>query len=281
LDNEFQKLLEAKKYFIEFTIEDFIYVPINIYRVIQQSKKKFEITKNTVNDISPIEIISEVDKIFQGMKIVYDNNELADLMNQESLKILKYILKSYLSSKKLIVRDRINREAFQWILRKVVEKFYKSVIHPGEMIGPIAAQSIGERTTQLSVRGNTEVRISEMNYYHEPRIDSLINRYMKRFGSIKTHITEDGKVSHILQVKEEWNIKVPGLNYKTQQVEWKRVTEFSKHPCNGRLVRIKTKSGRTVTATLSHSFVSRNNEGNPYTIRGDELKVGMVVPIIS
>ena len=47
LENEFQKLLEAKKYFIGFTIEDFIYVPINIYRVIQQSKKKFNITKNT------------------------------------------------------------------------------------------------------------------------------------------------------------------------------------------------------------------------------------------
>lgn len=97
---------------------------------------------------------------------------------------------------------------------------------------------------------------------------------------IETHITEDGKSSHILPIPQDWNIKVPGLNYETQKVEWKRVTEMSRHPPNGKLVRIKTKSGRTVIATLSHSFVSRDYFGKPYTIRGDQLKKGMVVPII-
>lgn len=280
LDNEFQKLSEIKKYFISLTIEDFVYVPINIYRVIQQSKKKFNITNKTINDISPLEIISETNKILFEMKIVYDNNELADRMNKESLKTMKYLLLSYLSSKKLIVRDKITKEAFQWILQKVMEKFYKSVIHPGEMVGPIAAQSIGERTTQLSVRADTEVRIKENGKYSTPQIGELIDHYMVAHKDkvIETHITEDGKSSYILP--NEWDVKVPGLNYKTQKVEWKRVTEFSKHPPNGRLVRIKTKSGKTVVATLSHSFVSRNELGNPYTIRGDELKVGMMVPII-
>jgi len=119
-----------------------------------------------------------------------------------------------------------------------------------------------------------------MNKYSTPYIGELIDRYMEKYKPIETHITEDGKPSHILPIPKEWNIKVPGLNYKTQKVEWKRVTEMSRHSCNGKLIKITTKSGRTVTATLSHSFVSRNKLGNPYTIRGDELKIGMVVPII-
>lgn len=93
-----------------------------------------------------------------------------------------------------------------------------------------------------------------------------------------THITEDGRESHILPT-HHLNIKVPGLNYNTQKIEWKQVTEMSRHPVNGKLVKITTKSGKTVTATLSHSFVIRNQDGNPETIRGDKLKKGMFVPI--
>lgn len=95
---------------------------------------------------------------------------------------------------------------------------------------------------------------------------------------ITTHITEDGRESHILPTRH-LNIKVPGLNYKTHKVEWKQVTEMSRHPVNGKMVKITTKSGKTVTATLSHSFVIRNQDGNPETIRGDQLFKGMFVPI--
>ena len=141
------------------------------------------------------------------------------------------------------------------------------------------SKAIGERTTQLSVTPDTEVRIAINGMETSVQIGKVVDGYMKNFGAIKTHITEDGRASYILPNKN-WDVKVPGLNYKTQKVEWKRVTEFSKHPPNGKMVRIRTKSGRTVTATLSHSFVSRNSEGKPYTIRGDELKKGMFVPII-
>ena len=120
------------------------------------------------------------------------------------------------------------------------------------------------------------------NKYTEPKIGELINNYMTKYPekTIKTHITENGKASHILPIQKEWNIMVPGLNYKTEKIEYKRVTEFSRHPPNGKLIKIKTKSGKTVIATLSHSFVSKIN-GKVMTVRGDSLKVGDVVPIIN
>ena len=278
LDLEYKKICKAKDFFMSMVEEDFIYAPININRIIQQSRKKYNITKNNY-DITPLEMIQDTQILFNKMKIVYDDHPLANTMNEESLKVIKCNLQCHLSSKKLILQNQINRQAFKWIIRKIEEKFLKAIIHPGEMCGPISAQSLGERCTQLSIRGDSEVKIMVNGIKTSAPIEKVINGYMNIYGSVKTHITEDGKASYILPTPEELDIKVPGLNYRTKQVEWKRVTEFSKHPPNGRLVRIKTKSGKSIVATLAHSFVSRNKEGNPYTIRGDALKIGMMVPI--
>jgi len=137
LEEEFKVLSEIKEYFITITNEDFVYLPINIYRIIQQSIRKFNIEASTKNNISPIEIIKRLNQLFESFKICNDDNKFVVLMNKESLKFLKYLLLSYLSSKRLIIKHNINKEAFDWILRKIEEKFYKAIVHPGEMVGPI------------------------------------------------------------------------------------------------------------------------------------------------
>lgn len=137
-----------------------------------------------------------------------------------------------------------------------------------------------ERNTQLSISHDSEIQIKINNTFQTPTIGSLIDSYMKEHqGHVTTtHITEDGRESHILPTRH-LDIKVPGLNYKTNQIEWKQVTEMSRHPVNGKMVKITTKTGKTVIATLSHSFVTQNIHGNPQTIRGDQLVKGMMVPI--
>jgi hypothetical protein len=132
----------------------------------------------------------------------------------------------------------------------------------------------------LSISHDSEIQIKINNTFQTPTIGSLIDSYMKEYrGHVTTtHITEDGRESHILPTRH-LDIKVPGLNYKTNQIEWKQVTEMSRHPVNGKMVKITTKTGKTVISTLSHSFVTQNIHGNPQTIRGDQLVKGMMVPI--
>ena len=280
LEDEFKEIEIVRKYFIKNIEEDFIYAPINIYRIIEQSKKKYRIHKDTVNDISPTEMIKMRKVLLDKLKVLYDDHPLAVMMNEESLKRIKYNLICHLSTKKLITSGKINKQAYEWIIRKIEDKFYASIIHPGEMVGPIAAQSLGERCTQLSVTPDTEVRLAIGGKKTVQKIGEFIDNCMELYDPYKTHITEDGKASYILPTPDELDIKVPGLNYETQKVQWKRITELSKHPPNGKLVKITTKSGKTVTATLSHSFVSRDVFGKPYTIRGDRLRKGMYVPVI-
>ena len=65
---------------------------------------------------------------------------------------------------------------------------------------------------------------------------------------------------------------------KNEKTSWNRISHFSRHPVNGKLMTIKTKSGRSVTTTLSHSHLCRK-EHKVQPIRGSELSIGMRIPV--
>lgn len=44
---------------------------------------------------------------------------------------------------------RLNRQAFDWLVGEIEERFNAAIANSGEAIGTVAAQSIGEPTTQV------------------------------------------------------------------------------------------------------------------------------------
>jgi DNA-directed RNA polymerase II subunit RPB1 len=57
----------------------------------------------------------------------------------------------YLSPKELLVNKRFHRKGLTLLLDTICLKHKEALIHPGEMVGVIAGQSIGEPTTQLTL----------------------------------------------------------------------------------------------------------------------------------
>ena len=57
----------------------------------------------------------------------------------------------YLSPKVLLTVKRFNRKAMMVLIEEVILMYKKAIIAPGEMVGIIAAQSIGEPTTQMTL----------------------------------------------------------------------------------------------------------------------------------
>ena len=57
----------------------------------------------------------------------------------------------FLAPKTLLTIKRFNRKATILLLETIVKNYNKSIVHPGEMVGIIAAQSIGEPTTQMTL----------------------------------------------------------------------------------------------------------------------------------
>lgn len=72
-------------------------------------------------------------------------------INQHCMRQFISLLRSKISSKTLILHKGYNKTAFHLLLKTINYKFYNGLITPGEAVGIIAAQSIGEPGTQMTL----------------------------------------------------------------------------------------------------------------------------------
>ena len=98
--------------------------------------------KESQSDISPIEILNG-NEVLKSRLVVNDN-----FNNNEIIHILIDI---YLHPKILINKYKVQKTEYDELLETIEESFEKSRINPGEMVGAIAAQSIGEPATQMTL----------------------------------------------------------------------------------------------------------------------------------
>ena len=164
--------------------------------------------------------------------------------------------------------------AFDWLKEQIVLKHMKSWVVPGEMAGIIAAQSLGEPTTQMSMGKNTWVSVKNLKnpiLNFTGKVGSFIDNLMTQNDEA---ILTDGD-SSCLNLPSEWAIMGVGNDEKTS---WKTISQLSRHPANGGMVRVKTKSGRSTLATLSHSFLKRTTSGIT-EVKGSDLRVGNRIPV--
>jgi DNA-directed RNA polymerase II subunit RPB1 len=61
------------------------------------------------------------------------------------------LLRLHLNPKKLIVYYHFTKEIFDWIVLQIYEYFNQAIAQPGEMVGIVAAQTIGELGTQMTL----------------------------------------------------------------------------------------------------------------------------------
>ena len=66
-------------------------------------------------------------------------------------KLFKLLYYYYLSPKELLTLRRFNKKGLQYLLDIIKTNYKKAIVNPGEMVGIIAAQSIGEPTTQMTL----------------------------------------------------------------------------------------------------------------------------------
>jgi intein/homing endonuclease len=180
------------------------------------------------------------------------------------------------------VNKGFTRNAFDWLAEQIVVKHMKSWVAPGEMSGVIAAQSLGEPTTQMSAPKYVTVAIRKIpdptnlknseDFYVGP-IGQFIDNLMKEHDA-DVRETFHGPDSQVLDTTG-WAIMGVGDD---ETASWKPISQVSRHPANGGLVKVTTKSGRMTTATLSHSFLKRTTNGIA-EIKGSELQVGHRIPV--
>lgn len=176
-DAEFQRLEEARVYLRKTRgSEDRLPIPVNIARIIETAKRIFKIRPGNKSDLHPSEVIPHVDALLDRLVVVKGNDPLSIEAQYNATLILKAHLRSRLAFKRLINEHNLNRLAFQHVIGEIENRFARALVNPGEMIGVIAAQSIGEPATQMTLNTFHNTGIGSKNVTKGvPRMKEILN----------------------------------------------------------------------------------------------------------
>ena len=133
---------EIIKYVFNNKSDRTVRVPVAFSYIIQNVIGQQGINKNSLVDITMFEAFELIEATFSKLeKIIY----------APPTKLFKILYYYYLSPKDLLMNKRFNKKSLDVLLEKIILDYKRSIVAPGEMVGMIAAQSIGEPTTQMTL----------------------------------------------------------------------------------------------------------------------------------
>lgn len=275
-------------------------LPVNVSRIIDNYRNDEKLKHQKSEKLTTQYVIDTIERILSNENTTLLTMKKEDRQNKNSIKYqddktaktsLLAALFDSLSPKRAIIEYKLNKAQLDAIANEIIKSFNKNQVEPGEMVGIIAAQSEGECVTQLSVVSHTRLKIIETD-----KDGKIIATYNGPINEFIDRIIDDSrkvnnKMNNVIVLEKpnknglESVVCHPSSHYyiasvsENEKIEWTHILEISRHPANGQLIKVTTKSGRTTTATLSHSFLTRK-DNKVIPIRGSELKVGTRIPIL-
>ena len=136
---------------------DTVLAPVHLKRLIT----KYENPYSTMTDLTPAYVIAGLNRIMKSFP---------------HSRVFHALLRYYLAPKKSIVIHRFSVALFDELLKDIQFRSIKSQVHSGEMVGALAAQSIGEPTTQLTLNTFHSAGTVKANATSGvPRIEELLS----------------------------------------------------------------------------------------------------------
>ena len=137
----FQQKQIVKNVF-KYRDDSLVNLPVAFKYIINNIRGQQYISAGSMSDITPLEAFELIDAMFNKLMLNYY------VPPTELFKVLYYY---YLSPRDLLIVKKFNRNGLVILLNQIVLYYNKSIVAPGEMVGMIAAQSIGEPTTQMTL----------------------------------------------------------------------------------------------------------------------------------
>lgn len=151
-------------------------LPLNIGRMIDAAKTKFRIREGQRSDLDPREAIPKVKAMLERLIVVRGDDPLSQEADLNATLLTKALYRSRLSFKKLVKEDFLNTLALDNILGDIENRFSRALASPGEMVGVLAAQSIGEPATQMTLNTFHFAGVSAKNVtLGVPRLKEILN----------------------------------------------------------------------------------------------------------
>ena len=119
-----------------------VQIPVAFSYIINNIQGQQYINVNSMVDITPLEAFEMIDEGYKTISLIHYVPPTA---------LFKALYYYYLNPKDLLMVKRFNKKALLILIDTVVLTYKKAIVAPGEMVGMIAAQSIGEPTTQMTL----------------------------------------------------------------------------------------------------------------------------------
>ena len=178
LDEEWEDLLKDRSFLRKGKLDDSeqMQLPLNVMRIFDTAKTKFRIKDGARSDLHPAEVIPKVRTLLDNLVVVRGDDSLSREAQESATLLFKALLRSRLAFKRLVKEYSLNKLAFDNILGDIASRFAKAVVSPGEMVGVLAAQSIGEPATQMTLNTFHFAGVSSKNVtLGVPRLKEILN----------------------------------------------------------------------------------------------------------
>ena len=125
-------------------IESAVTAPVGFVRLLTNAKAIFKKFKcdGIKSDLNPLYVLDAIDTFCKNVSV----SSLA-----KGTFLFEKLVRMYLSPKQMLLTYGFDKATFDHIMQLIKARFYDSLVHPAEMVGVVAAQSIGEPLSQMTL----------------------------------------------------------------------------------------------------------------------------------
>lgn len=155
---------------------DELQLPINVQRMVDTAKTTFRIKDGAKSDLHPLYAIKKLKDLLDRMIVIRGEDEISMEAQESATLLTKAHIRSRLAFKRVVREYSLNKLAYDNILGDIEYRFERATVSPGEMVGVLAAQSIGEPATQMTLNTFHFAGVSSKNVtLGVPRLKEILN----------------------------------------------------------------------------------------------------------
>ena len=152
------------------------YAPGNVRRTIDRAMRQFRIDKSQPSNMHPKDVVRKVNGLLERLVVVSGRDNLSMEAQSNATTLYRILIRSLLCCKRVLMEYRFSEAALDWVIGEIERRFHQAKVNPGEMAGVLAAQSIGEPATQMTLNTFHYAGVSAKNVtLGVPRLKEIIN----------------------------------------------------------------------------------------------------------
>ena len=153
-----QKMALLPEAFLDSFDDDMVGLSVDVDRIVLDAQVLFKCGKHAESEahsraqrMHPAVVIECIANLVTRIQEVWAFDELLVSERRYATKMLRIVVRSRLSSKRIITEFSLSQRALEWLCTRIVEDYGFSIAQPGEAIGELSAQSNGEPQQQMTL----------------------------------------------------------------------------------------------------------------------------------